>query len=141
MAEGGFCPDAVRCEFAKQISRIRSWAAAGSTRPVPGVQRASANVLTLFKSTAAPDTWGETLKQLAWLAGAAVLFIDDLNRKVAPWLVDHPNFVVRLERNVREVMRCFFVVVRLLLVSSSCVEITPRPPLCPALRIARRNWY
>ncbi|CAN7803211.1 hypothetical protein LJR022_010117 [Paraburkholderia hospita] len=50
---------------------------------------------------AAPDTWRETLKQLAWLAGAAVLFIDDLNRKVAQWLVDHPGFVEGIERFFR----------------------------------------
>jgi len=49
-------------------------------------------------AAAAPDTWHETLKQLAWLAGAAVLFIDDLNRKVAQWLVDHPGFVEGIER-------------------------------------------
>jgi len=49
-------------------------------------------------AAAAPDTWHGTLKQLAWLAGAAVFFVDDLNRKVAQWLVDHPDFVEGIER-------------------------------------------
>jgi len=81
--------------------RLTSWRNLPMSQPTNSPQPEAPENSIQSVAAAAPETWRETLKQLAWLAGAAVLFIDDLNRKVAQWLVDHPGFVDGIERFFR----------------------------------------